>query len=88
MKVVTKHINLVVTRICTILSCINPAISYSMVGLILFRREYSVTLLMTKRIITNISEDRLLGGLFHELGEEIGWEILEMRQLLQFLKDF
>jgi len=43
---------------------------------------------MAKRIITNISEDRLLGGSFHELGEEIGWEILEMRQLLQFLKDF
>ena len=43
---------------------------------------------MTKRIITNISEDRLLGGLFQELGEEIGWEILEIRQLLQFLKDF
>ena len=25
---------------------------------------------------------------FQELGEEIGWEILEMRQLLRFLKDF
>jgi hypothetical protein len=50
--------------------------------------KYSVTLLMTKRIITNISEDRLLGGLFQELWVEKGWEILEMRQLLQFLKDF
>ncbi|MCR4675594.1 MAG: hypothetical protein K5675_11315, partial [Lachnospiraceae bacterium] len=26
--------------------------------------------------------------MFHELGEEIGWEILEMRQLLRFLKVF
>ena len=39
------------------LSYINPAISYSMAGLILFRRENSVTLLMTKRIITNKVED-------------------------------
>ena len=35
-----------------------------------------------------ISEDRLFGGVFHELWVEKGWEILEMRQLLQFLKDF
>ena len=43
---------------------------------------------LTLSMVRFISEGRLLGGLFHELGEEIGWEILEMRQLLQFLKDF
>ena len=35
-----------------------------------------------------ISEDRLFWGGGHELWVEKGWEILEMRQLLQFLKDF
>jgi hypothetical protein len=43
---------------------------------------------LTLSMVRFISEDRHLGGLFHELGEEIGWEILEMRQLLRFLKDF
>lgn len=48
----------------------------------------SLTRLTTLSTVRFISEDRLFGGLFHELGEEIGWKILEMRQLLQFLKDF
>lgn len=43
---------------------------------------------LTLSTVRFISEGRLFGGLFHELGEEKGWEILEMRQLLQFLKDF
>ena len=42
---------------------------------------------LTLSMVRFISEDRLFGG-GHELWVEKGWEILEMRQLLQFLKDF
>ena len=43
---------------------------------------------LTLSTVRFISEDRLLGARFWNYGWKKGWEILEMRQLLQFLKDF